>query len=124
MAVITAAEYKSIATEFATGYDGQVGAKQNFFDAVYRIVLLNSLKPEVDLLSVFYNTYLVTTSTLQSTANLLPAVRALNNHVVIEGDVPSVDDYLVDNGTTIPQTWADLCEQAGFDISPDNVDPV
>lgn len=121
MAVISASDYVSIATDIANGYDDQVGAKQDYFNAVYKIALLDEIKPSVDLLQVFYNTYLVATSTLQSTSNILSAVRAANNHVIVQADVADMDEYLSNNGVTVPQTWADLSAQAGFTISAGNI---
>lgn len=127
MAVIRQDDYKTIATDMANGFDSQSLAKGDYFDAVYQIVLLQSIRPEVDLLNVYFSTYQVMTDILLSSSSLLGAVRALNNHVLNEGGYSNIDAYLDDTTgdlsgtTTIPQTWADLSDQAGFSISAGNI---
>lgn len=119
--VISGADYSTIATNYAHARDKAVSAVTYLFEAVYQIVLLNELVPEVDLLQEFYNAYLINNDLLKSPVNFLPAVRALNNHVLNRGTADTVDDFLTEEGVTVPQTWATLCESAGFDISPGNI---
>jgi hypothetical protein len=119
--VISGANYSTIATNYANARDKALGAVTYLFEAVYQIVLLNDLLPEVDLLQEFYNAYLINNDLLKSPVNFLPAVRALNNHVLSRGTSTSVDDFLTDEAVTVPQTWATLSESAGFEISPGNI---
>jgi len=123
MAVINGADYRDISVAYANARDDIIGAKQGFFDAVYIVVLLQVIKPEVDLLIDFWESYLINTDTLESPTLFLAAVRSINQHVLIEGNFSNVDEYLVSEGITVPQTWADLSNEAGFAISQSNVDP-
>lgn len=127
MAVISQRDYKTVATDIANGYDSQTLATGDYFDAVYQIVLLQSIRPEVDLLNVYFSTYQVMTDILTSTSSLLGAVRALNNHVLNQGGYANIDAFLDDasgnmyGAGRVPQTWADLSSQAGYTISAANI---
>lgn len=121
MAVISAADYLDIATFYANAKSQVTGAKQFFFDAVYEIVLLNQVKPEVDLLQPFWDSYLINTDLLEASTMFLSAVRALQQHVLIEGNYDDIDSYLSANGIQVPQVWADLSAEAGFTIAVTNI---
>jgi hypothetical protein len=127
MAVISGADYSTIAIAYSNARDSQLQVKQYLFDSVYEIVQSNIVKAEVDLLIPFWNTYLYGLNTNSSPQSLLEAVRAINAHVLKEsshedgnGDV-TLDAYLDGEGVTVPQTWADLSSAAGYDISPGNI---
>lgn len=115
--VISQADYSSIATSYANARDKAVSAVGYLFDAVYTIVLLQDLLPEVDLLQEFYNSYLINNDLLKSPVNFMPAVRSLNNHVLNRSSYSDIDTYLDAASQTIPQTWADLSASAGFVIT-------
>jgi len=117
MAVIQGSDYSEIAQAYADSRDSILGGKQGLYDAVYLVVLLNVIKPEVDLLSTFWDTYQVQLDTLNTSTLFLSAVRALNQHVLIEGGFATIDAYLLAAGITVPQTWADLSASAGYTIS-------
>jgi hypothetical protein len=117
MAVIEGNDYRDLAVAYANARNSVLGAKQHLFDAVYLIVLLQSVKPEVDLLNVFWDTYNINLDTLEAPTLLLSAVRALNQHVLIEGNFGTVDEYLNYAGVTVPRAWADLSAAAGYTIS-------
>lgn len=122
MAVISQQDYLSIAVAYANARDQVLGAKDYLFDAVYLIVLFDEIKPSVDLLSVFYDAYSINTETLRAPTLFLSAVRALNQHVLLEGNFANVDAFLEQgSGILVPQSWADLCASAGFTISQDNI---
>lgn len=122
MAVIQQDEYRDIAVTFANARSNQLSAKDFIFDAVYVIVLLQSIQPEVDLLSTFWDTYQINSDTLQAPTLMLSAVRELNQHVLFEGGYEDIDSYLEENGTLVPQEWADLSDAAGFTISDSNIE--
>lgn len=119
--VISGAKYQVIATNYAHARDQAVSASSYLFEAVYQIVLLDDVVPSVDLLQEFYSAYLINNDLLKSPVNFLPAVRALNNHVLTRSTATSVDNFLTTEGVTVPQTWADLCETTGHVISSGNI---
>lgn len=121
MAVIAGTDYLDIATAYANARDQIIAAKDFFFDAVYIIVLLNEIKPEVDLLNDFWDSYNLNIDTLEAVTLFLAAVRSINSHVVFEGGFATVDEYLVSEGILVPQTWADLSAEAGFTIDAGNI---
>ena len=123
--VISGASYVSVATSYAHARDKVVASVGYLFTAVYEIVLLQEILPEVDLLQEFYNSYLINNDLLKSPVNFLPAVRAINNHVLSRGGAllthgtdASLDAYLYNEGDLkVPQSWADLSSAAGFTIT-------
>lgn len=117
MAVIEGNDYRDLAVAYANARNSVLGAKQHLFDAAYLIVLLQSIKPEADLLNVFWDTYNINLDTLEAPTLLLSAVRALNQHVITEGKFATVDAYLNNVGIVVPQAWADLSAAAGYTIS-------
>jgi hypothetical protein len=122
MPVISGSDYRRIAVEYGSARDKQLAMKQDFFDAVYIIVLLQTIIPEVDLLNRFWGTYLVNTDIIDSSEIFLSPIRVLQNHVIARGGFTSIDTYLENEGVTVPQTWADLSAAAGFTISESNID--
>lgn len=119
--VISGANYAAVATNYANARDRVVSAVGYLFQAVYQIVLLQDIIPEVDLLQEFYSSYLVNNDLLKSPVNFLPAVRSINNHVLSRGTDASLDAYLTAEGVTVPQTWADLSSAAGFTIAQSHI---
>jgi len=119
--VISGANYSTIATQYANARDQAVSAVGYLFESVYQIVILNDIIPEVDLLQTFYNAYLINNDLLKSPVNFLPAVRALNNHVLNRGDAASIDAFLTEAAVTVPATWAALSLTSGHAISEDNI---
>ena len=122
MAVISGTDYRSIAVEYADALTKQDAMKQDFFDAVYIIVQLNTIIPEIDLLNRFWGNYVINTDTIKSRENFISAVRVLQNHVLSRGGFSTVDAYLESEGITVPKNWADLSARVGFTISSSNID--
>ena len=120
MAVIAPQDYLAIATDYANARTSVLGSVQYLFDAVYEVVILNSIQPEVDLLNEFYNSYLVNTNQYSTPVTFLSAVRALNNHVLNRGDgsYTTISEYITEQvpGGKVPAAWADLCTSAGFPV--------
>ena len=119
--VIGGSDYLAIATNYANARDRVISAVSYLFEAVYQIVLLQEIIPEVDLLSEFYNSYLINNDTLKSPVNFLPSVKALNNHVLSRSSETNLDGYLDSEGIVVPQQWATLSAAAGFSIDPSNI---
>ena len=120
--VISGADYRSIVVEYSDALTKQNAMKQDFFDAVYIIVQLNTIIPEVDLLNRFWGNYIINTDSINSRENFIAAVRVLQNHVLARSGLASIDAYLVSEGITVPQNWADLSARVGFTISSSNID--
>jgi len=122
MPAIVGSEYRKIAVEYATARDKHLAMKQDFFDAVYIIVQLQSIVPEVDLLTQFWGAYQVNSDTINTSEMFLSSIRTLQSHVVSRGGFDNIDQYLVAEGITVPQTWADLSTGVGYAISKSNID--
>ena len=87
-----------------------------------------ALEIELALLTPYNAAYIQSLSISSNIANLLDAVRAVNNHIIANG--PGADDQTkLDNwingdmaghwgdGGACPQGWADLSEDAGYTIT-------
>ena len=114
--VISQADYQSIATSYANAREAVLSSVDYLLDAVYTIVQLDDIEPEVDLLNEFFNSYQINTDLFSSPVAFLSAVRGLNNHVLNRGSFPSVTAYLSDTGTTVPEAWVDLSRVVGVDL--------
>lgn len=119
--VINGADYATIATSYANARNAVLSSVGFLFEAVYTIVQLNEIEPEVDLLTEFFNSYQINADLFQSPVSFLSAVRRLNNHVLNRGSYASVDLYLTGEGVTVPQAWADLSLIVGHEISGPNI---
>jgi len=120
--LISGTDYLSVATNYSTARTSVISAVTYLFEAVYQIVLLQEIIPEVDLLAEFYNSYLINNDILRSPVNFLPAVRSLNNHVLSRSSETSLDGYLSSENILVPQQWATLSLAAGFSILPGNIE--
>ena len=122
--VISQTEYRNIALDYAAAYERLLEPNDFLYDAVYRVVLLQVVIPEVDLVNPFYDAYNVKFNNSDIPSSMIDAVAAINNHVIIRGGYDDVDAYLdAGSGITVPSGWATLSELAGFTISTGNIDP-
>lgn len=122
--VISQAEYRNIALDYSAAYDRFFEPSDFLYDAVYRVVLLQVVIPEVDLVNPFYDAYNIRFQASAVPPSMLDAVRAINNHVILRGGYADVDAYLDSgSGITVPQNWATLSALAGFSIEASNIDP-
>lgn len=124
MAVISGTDYLNISNDLASAKDTTVSAKDDLFVAVYRVVMLQVILPEVDLLSEFWDTYLVNSQILSASTLFLSAVSALQEHVLRRSSNLSVDEYLWNNvwPELVDPTFQTLSADAGFTISDMYVD--
>lgn len=118
MAVISGANYVKIATSYGNARDQILSSIQFLFDAVYEVVLIKEIIPEVDLLDEFYNSYQINSNVFKSPVTLLQAVRSLNNHVLNRGGFADINAFFAaqPHGTVVPRAWADLSSAVGFSI--------
>jgi len=122
--VISQTEYRNIALDYAAAYERLLSPNDFLYDAVYRVVLLQVVIPEVDLVNPFYDAYNITFNNSDIPSSIIDAVAAINNHVINRGGYDDVDAYLDSgSGITVPAGWATLSELAGFTIDPTNIDP-
>ena len=135
--VITGDQYAVIAELYAQARSKMLLTSGYLYDAVEAVVALDVVVPEIDLLEAFYETYKIQTAALQSDVTLLPAVRALNQHVTnnYTATAPNsydttLDAYLGENTAAdftgadiLPLEWADLSESAGYTIGSAYVGP-
>ena len=121
MAVISGTDYQNIATQYATARELLLKVSEYLFEAVYQVVLLNEIVPEVDLLQEFYDSYLVNADLYKSPVTLLSAVRTINNHILNRSSFSDIDDYFVSEGITVPRDWANLTSATGVSIDESNI---
>lgn len=124
MSVISGQDYYDIAVSYAAAVDSMQGAPAYMWDAVYRVVLLQQVTPEIDLLSPFYNAYQANTSVAINNQSFVGAVRALQLHVLGNSSYENVSDYIdaeikVALGLLIPEEFADISSDAGYEIDSD-----
>jgi len=124
MPVINGADYLSISNDLANARDTIVSAQQDLFDAVYKVVMLQVIMPEVDLLNDFWQTYVSNVELLTSPTNILPAVSSLQQHVVERSTSGTVNGYIFNNvwPNLLDPTFYDLSARAGYDIDASYVD--
>ena len=116
--LIAAADYKTLSEYYSSARDRVLLVNDDLFDAVYTVVLLDELMPEVDLLNVFWTSYLVSANAYESPSSLMAAVRALNNHVIVRGGYADINAFFAANpGLFVDTTWQVLSAEAGYDIS-------
>lgn len=121
--VISQTEYRNIALDYSAAYERLLEPNDFLYDAVYRIVLLQVVIPEVDLVNPFYDAYNITFNNSDIPSSMIDAVAAINNHVIQRGGFDDVDAYLDSgSGITVPASWATLSSLAGFTISAGNID--
>ena len=122
--VISQTEYRNISLDYASAYESIAEPNDFLYDAVYRVVLLQVVIPEVDLVNPFYDAYNIRFQNSDVPSSMIDAVRAINNHVIARGGYVDVDAYLDSgSGITVPQGWATLSGIAGFTVSSGNIDP-
>ena len=130
MAVISVADYKLLVTDYELALAQVAGVATNYFNAAYKVLLLNVFDPEIDLLVPFHNAYLVAdTSFAAQPQSVVNAVKVLQNHILSQGEdkdtaglkFTSINDYYTDNNAQFAfffsAAFAALSQQAGFTIS-------
>ena len=133
MSVISMEDYLKIADNYGLARNQVLSSVQYLFDAVYDVVMLQGIIPEVDLLSEFYNSYQINTNTFRSPITMLSAVRTLNNHVINRGGWTSIEEFLLKNGdplsvntnvltaSKVNAGWAELSNASGYTIGVDYI---
>lgn len=121
-AVISKEDYVQLANFYASARDLLLGTSDDLFDAVYEVVLLQAIEPEVDLVNPLWNAYTQNQDITTLPDNFLSAVTAINRHVqrragLVATDSESViDQFLSGSGLQVPQSWAVMSEAVGFPI--------
>jgi len=121
MALISFVDYRTLSDDLAAARESTLNIMSFTFDAVYTVVLLQDVQQEVDMLNDFWNTYLLNADTFETPSTLLGAVRSMDSHVLNRSSYTTVDSYLVANGGTVSQVFADLSASAGYPIT--EIDP-
>lgn len=121
MALISFADYRILSDNLAAARESTLSVNAYCFDAVYTVVLLQDVQQEVDMLEDFWNTYLLNADTFETPSTLLGAVRSMDSHVLKRSTYTTIDAYLIANGGTVSQTFADLSSAAGYPIT--EIDP-
>lgn len=128
MAVISVADYKLLVTDYSTALTQIEGVSANYFEAAYKVLLLNIFDPEIDLLVPFHNAYLVAdVSFAAQPQSVVNAVQSLQQHILAKGEdkdtavkFTSINEYYADNSGDFTgfftAAFAALSQQAGFTI--------
>lgn len=124
MSVISGQDYYDIAVSCAAAVDSMQGAPAYMWDAVYTVVLLQQVTPEIDLLSPFYNAYTTNTTVAINNQSFVGAVRALQSHVLTSSTYNTVSAYIRAQitdalGLLVPEEFADISADAGYTIDSD-----
>jgi len=117
MALIAYADYRAISDDLAAARDSQLLVAVEAFEAVYKIVLLQDIQQEVDMLNDFWDTYLLNSDTVETPASLLNAVRSMNQHVLKRSAYTTIDAYLLANAGCVTTTFASISSAAGYPIT-------
>lgn len=109
--------YERISELYSSTLNALTARDSELYEAVNEIVtsIPRSADVKVDLLKDFNITY--EESLKQSETTLLSSVRKINQHILKRNGFHSLDEYLDEEGITVPQEWADLCRKSGFPIS-------
>lgn len=124
MPEINSTSYDAIAHDYAAAGAAVVDLSQYYYDAAYEVLILSVFDPELDILQPFYNAYLASAGVYQNIpAAAIGAVASLQGHVLnrarkIDGTkYTDIDEWLVAQGMTVPQEFADISAKAGFTIT-------
>lgn len=128
--VLGKSDYLSISINYTNALRRIRLSDQDLFDAVYTVVLLDTIEPTVDLAKPLFTAYEENGATIGFPGNFIEAVRVVQNHVIDRGGFNDVDEYLeattLNGGAAsailVPEEWADMSDEAGFAISSSNVD--
>lgn len=114
--VISGTDYLAIATFYSQARASNIGSVDYLYDAVYKIVLSDSVFPTIDLVNEFWTSYQINMDIYRSPTTYLSAVRAINNHVINRAGagITDINDYLIEENITVPLGWADLCKTTGI----------
>jgi len=119
--VISVSNYETIATQYANARTSVLASVDYLFDAVYTIVQLDEIEPEVDLLTEFWNSYQINSDLFRNPVSFLSAVRRINNHVINRSSYTTLDAWLAGEAGTVPQAWATLSAAAGYTIDASRI---
>ena len=125
MSYITGQEYFNLTEDFTEIVQNLSGISTLLYDQVYRIVLFQSVSPEVDLLTAFYGSYQLNSGITQTTNTYLSSVRALQQHILTRQTIyTSVNSYIYNEiiATNISPTgvsieFATLSSDAGYPLN-------
>jgi len=129
MAVISVNDYQAIVNDYSGALTQLVGLKDNYYDAAYKVLLLNIFDPEIDLLVAYHNAYkTATVAYAAQPQSVVNAVRALQSHILAKGTdkdtglkYTSINDYYADYSVDFTgfftSAFASLSQQAGHTIT-------
>ena len=120
MSVISGHDYYTISVDYTEAMDLLDGVSTDLYSAVYTVVMMQQVNPEVDLLSAFYSTYQLNSGVVANRSTYLSAIRALQLHVLTRSGRPTVSDFIANvvPGRKVSAKFADLSSQAGYPLDP------
>ena len=122
--VIDFATYYDIIQDYAWARNLALEVIDYLESAVNRVVQINDLQPEVDLLQSFYDTYQTANDVFGSEYHFTQAVRSLQTHILLRDTDTNVDDWWTTNRSAaelVPSEWDDLSTAAGYAYDAGNV---
>lgn len=117
--VISGSEYDDVQSDMAAAKRSLDLMSSFVYSAVQSIAYMQVVLPEVDLLKPFWDSYEAVVQLQNSPSVLLPAVRALQAHVLTRcPSYTTIDGYIAGEvpGGKVCTEWKQLSDAAGYPI--------
>ena len=117
---ITPELYKYLSDQYGFAYHDARYSLDNIQEAVAHIAQINNADAKIDLLKPLRGTQKDFNQN-KLIANLYPAVRKLNKHILDRTGKTDLNDWLSENEVKVLRDWATLCEETGITIDEENI---
>lgn len=117
---ITPELYKYLSDQYGFAYHDARYSLDNIQEAVTHIAQINNADAKIDLLKPLRGTQKDFNQN-KLIANLYPAVRKLNKHILDRTGKTDLNDWLSENEVKVLRDWATLCEETGITIDEENI---
>lgn len=118
---ITPPLYKYISDQYGFAYNDTRYTLDNIQNAVTYVARMDNVDAKIDLLKPLRGTQKDFDQN-KIIANLYPAVRKLNKHVLDRTGKNNLNDWLSENKVKVIRDWATLCEETGIIIDEENIE--
>lgn len=120
--VVSPTIYKIISDNYGEARTSLLESNSYLFEAVYQVVLLSQIDPEIDLLMPLFSAYQIMSGRFASPTLFIPAVRTLNVHVLKRSGYTNLSSYLTFEDILVSPSWQVLSEAAGYHINDNLVE--
>ena len=121
--MIMASEYDNIASSLGN-------YRESFFESAYKMLDMQETLNQTDwdltdldrynMNNAIVNAYNVIVRNYVNNSRINKMVASLQNHVI--RNYGSINDFLLDNEILVPQSFADMSNDLGFEINESNID--